>query len=157
VALDLKTELDGLIAALQANAVELAICGGVAVTIHGAPRLTDDFDFLVPADHIAAAKTAAATVGFDIPAGPITSGSGSAAQRTVHRVSKPDGPGLLTLDLIVAGGFLDEVWRDKVLVEWDAHRVHVVSRAGLIAMKRVAGRPKDLVDIAALEADGDDA
>jgi hypothetical protein len=32
----------------------------------------------------------------------------------------------------------------------------VVSRAGLLTMKRMAGRPKDLLDIAALEGGGED-
>jgi len=32
----------------------------------------------------------------------------------------------------------------------------VVSRAGLLTMKRMAGRPKDLLDIAALEDGGED-
>jgi hypothetical protein len=52
MALDLKAELEALIDALAAAAVPHAICGGIAVTIHGAPRLTDDLDLLVPADRI---------------------------------------------------------------------------------------------------------
>lgn len=83
-------------------------------------------------------------------------GRGTPHERTVHRVSKLDEGELLTLDLIVVAGALEEVWRGRVLVEWEGRRVPVVSRAGLLAMKRIAGRPKDLFDIAALEGGRED-
>lgn len=156
MALDLKEELEVLVEALGDASVPFAICGGIAVTIHGAPRLTKDLDLLVPATSIDAAKQTAAKVGFDIPAAPMTFGRGTAQARTVHRVSKLDEGELLTLDLIVVAGALEEVWRERVLVEWDGRRVPVVSRAGLLTMKRMAGRPKDLLDIAALEGGGED-
>lgn len=155
MALDLKQELEVLTAALGEASVPFAICGGIAVTIHGAPRLTDDLDLLVPATSIDAAKRVAAGVGFDIPAAPMVFGRGTTHARTVHRVSKLDEGELLTLDLIVVAGALEEVWGDRVVVEWDGRRVPVVSRAGLLMMKRIAGRPKDLLDIATLEG-GDD-
>jgi hypothetical protein len=156
MALDLKQELEMLVGALGEAAVPFAVCGGIAVTIHGAPRLTDDLDLLVPATSIEAAKQIAARVGFDVPAAPMVFGGGTPHARTVHRVSKLDEGELLTLDLIVVAGALEEVWRGRVLVEWEGRRVPVVSRAGLLAMKRIAGRPKDLLDIAALEGGGED-
>ncbi len=156
MALDLKEELEVVVEALGKASVPFAICGGIAVTIHGAPRLTKDLDLLVPATSIDAAKQTAAGVGFDIPAAPLTFGRGTAQVRTVHRISKLDEGDLLTLDLIVVAGALEEVWRDRVLVEWEGRRVPVVSRAGLLTMKRMAGRPKDLLDIAALEGGGED-
>ena len=52
VALDLKQELETLVDALSIAGVPFAVCGGIAVTIHGAPRLTDDLDLLVPAAEI---------------------------------------------------------------------------------------------------------
>ena len=155
MALDLKEQLELLVGALTDASVPFAICGGIAVTIHGAPRLTDDLDLLVPADEVNAAKLAAAAVGFDVPALPMVFGSGTPTERTVHRVSKLDEGELLTLDLILVAGFLEPVWADRVLVEWDGRRVPVVSRHGLLTMKRAAGRPKDLLDISTLEGGGE--
>jgi hypothetical protein len=155
--LDLKEELERLVEALSVASVPFAICGGIAVTIHGAPRLTDDLDMLVQAADIEKAKQVAAAVGFDLPARPMVFGAGTPDARTVHRVSKMDEGELLTLDLIIVAGPLEGVWRDRVLVEWEGRRVPVVSRVGLLSMKRLAGRPKDLLDIAALEGtDGDE-
>ncbi len=156
MALDLKQELEVLVEALGDASVPFAVCGGIAVTIHGAPRLTDDLDLLVPAASIDDAKQVAAKVGFDVPAAPMVFGRGTPHARTVHRVSKLDEGELLTLDLIVVAGVLEEVWRGRVLVEWEARRVPVVSRTGLLTMKRIAGRPKDLLDIAALEGEIED-
>lgn len=156
MALDLKQELEALVGALSEASVPFAVCGGIAVTIHGAPRLTIDLDLLVPATSIDAAKQAAARVGFDIPAAPMVFGRGTAHARTVHRISKLDEGELLTLDLIVVAGALEEVWTDRVVVEWEGRRVPVVSRTGLLKMKRIAGRPKDLLDIAMLEGGGED-
>jgi len=145
-----------LVEALSDAVVSFAICGGIAVTIHGAPRLTDDLDLLVPSADVEKAKQVAAAVGFDLSARPMVFGAGTPHARTVHRVSKLDEGELLTLDLIIVAGPLEDVWRDRVLVEWEGRRVPVVSRAGLLAMKRLAGRPKDLLDIASLEGDDSD-
>lgn len=62
----------------------------------------------------------------------------------------------MTVDLILVTPGLQSVWDDRLLVEWEGRRVPVVSRRGLIKMKRLAGRPQDLADIEALERlDGD--
>lgn len=73
-------------------------------------------------------------------------------ERRILRVSKAEGSDLLTLDLIVASPSFEDVWSTRVLVEWEGRRVPVVSVGGLIRMKRVAGRPQDLVDIENLSA-----
>lgn len=154
--LDLKHELEALTDALIADAVPFAICGGIAVTIYGAPRLTDDLDLLVRAVDLAATKRVAASVGFDVPAAPMLFAAETARARTIHRISKLDGADLLTLDLVIAEGVLEDVWNTRVIVEWETRRVPIVSRDGLLIMKRLAGRPKDLLDIAALEGPSDD-
>ena len=62
-----------------------------------------------------------------------------------------------SLDLIVAvGSALEAVWKSRILVEWEGHSVPVVSRDGLLTMKRLANRPKDQLDIAALEGTDDE-
>ena len=142
MALDLKQELEMLTDALGAAGVPFAICGGIAVTIYGAPRLTDDLDLLIQPADVSTTKQVAASVGFDVPAAPMIFSAGTPRARTIHRVSKLDGTGLLTLDLILVDGQLADVWKTRVTVEWESRRVPIVSREGLLAMKRLAGRPK---------------
>jgi hypothetical protein len=74
-------------------------------------------------------------------------------ERQVYRVSKLIGDELLTVDLLLLPHFLEEVWLGRETYEVEGSLVHVVSRAGLIFIKRVAGRPQDIGDIANLEGD----
>ena len=150
--LDLKQELERLIDALTDAGVDFGLCGGIAVTIHGAPRFTKDIDLLVSADDLDRALAAAKKAGFTLAAGPMTFEAGTPRERSIRRVSKPEGTELLTLDLILVSPALEDVWAGRMLIEWEGRRVPVVSRDGLVSMKRMAGRPIDLQDIEALEA-----
>jgi hypothetical protein len=78
--------------------------------------------------------------------------------REVQRVSKldPRSNDSLALDLLVVNADLEAVWRDRAF-DVGGLRIFVVSRDGLATMKRIAGRPQDLVDLAKLEGRyGDD-
>jgi hypothetical protein len=150
---NLKGELLGVVRALGDSGVPYALCGGMAVVLHGFPRLTRDIDLLIRQEHLEAAKAALAACGFVIGAGIIPFDLGRPHERQVYRVSKAIGEELLTVDLLLLPHFLEEVWQDRETYEVEGSVVHVVSRAGLIAMKRVAGRPQDLSDIADLEGD----
>jgi len=152
VSLNLKTETERVVDVLQRAGVDFAICGGIAVTIHGAPRFTRDIDLLIRAEDESRAVVAVALAGFDLPADPMVFDASGPLERRILRVSKAEGSDLLTLDLIVASPGFEDVWSTRVLVEWEGRRVPVVSVDGLIKMKRVAGRPQDLVDIENLSA-----
>jgi hypothetical protein len=56
---DLYRELTALIAALERAHLPYAVCGALAVAIHGAPRATKDIDILVPPEAIPAVLGAA--------------------------------------------------------------------------------------------------
>lgn len=133
--------------ALGARGVSFAICGGIAVTIHGAPRFTKDIDLLVTDDDLDAALEVARRCGFDLSAAPMVFGAGLASERHVRRVSKADGMELLTLDLVLVEPGFRDVWSSRVLVSWEGREVPVVSLAGLAIMKRRAGREQDLLDL----------
>ena len=45
--MDFFQELKDLAIALDASVVDYALCGGVALAIHGVPRATQDIDLLV--------------------------------------------------------------------------------------------------------------
>jgi hypothetical protein len=151
--MDPVTELEALIDAFDADAVPYALCGGLALAVHGFPRQTKDIDILVQPVDVERALAAAKRVGFDIPARKIVFGLRTNTPREVRRVSKlEDETGkLMTLDLLVVNPELDEVWTTRELVEAGHRRMTVVSRSGLATMKRIAGRPQDLADIAKLE------
>ena len=55
------------------------------------------------------------------------------------------------MDLLPLPPFLQDVWARRETYDLEGVPVDVVDRGGLIAMKRIAGRPQDLGDIAGLE------
>lgn len=145
--MDLIDELIGLSEAFEAAAVDYAICGGVALAIHGHPRFTKDIDILVRTEDLERALAAAATRGFILEGGRITFQTGTEDERAMFRVSKARGIHLLTLDLLLVGRVDDSIWTSRQAVDFEGRLVHVVSREGLIQMKSASGRPQDVIDI----------
>jgi hypothetical protein len=72
----------------------------------------------------------------------------------MHRLTKiiPDDPEVLVLDVIeVQPGATSLAWQTRGSTEWEGHPVTVVSRDGLISLKRLRGSPQDIADISLLE------
>jgi hypothetical protein len=88
----------------------------------------------------------------------MTFGLRAGTPREIQRVSKldPETGALLPLDLIVVNAELEQVWATRTILRAGERRMTVVSREGLATMKRIAGRPQDLVDLARLEGTADD-
>lgn len=149
--MDLKRELLEAVRALNRAGVPYALCGGMAVVLHGYPRLTRDIDLLIRPQELEAAKTALATAGFSIPGGLIPFDIGRPHERKVFRISKRIGKDLLAIDLLLLPHFLKDVWEDRETYKLDAVPITVVNRIGLISMKKIAGRHQDLSDIENLE------
>jgi hypothetical protein len=128
------------------------VCGGLAVAIHVAPRATLDVDLLLPRSALEAAKGVARGLGYRIESGPMLFSEGAVE---VRRLSKPDPEtgDLLSLDLLVVTPALQQVWASRERVPWEHGEVPVVSRRGLVEMKRLRGSGQDLDDIRALEAE----
>lgn len=141
-----------MVSALHRGNVPYALCGGMAVVLHGHPRLTRDIDLLIRRPDLAAAETALAKAGFTIPGGVIPFGRGGPHERELVRFSKRVGDDLLTVDLLLLPGFLREVWESRETYDLDGAPITAVSADGLIAMKRVAGRHQDLSDVEHLES-----
>lgn len=145
----LLDELSNLISALNENGVEYAVCGGLSLAIHGFARATLDIDLLIREESLEKAYKIAETLGFDIRGLDI-----SFKERAVEirRVSKIDDTGeVLSLDLLLVTPHIEDVWSSRETVDFLGNRLWVVSREGLLKMKRLAGRPQDLADIERLE------
>lgn len=145
--MDFYSEICVLVAALQQQGVEYAVCGGVALAIHGYPRFTKDIDLLVPPDQCRQVLEIAEQQGFLDPAGRIPFET-----LDVYRTSKIEGTDILTLDLLIVNATLEDVWNDRQVFLWNGTHLHVVSAAGLAKMKRLAGRDQDLLDVKRLES-----
>jgi hypothetical protein len=145
----LLDELSQLIFALDENKIEYAVCGGLALAIHGFARATLDIDVLIQPESLEKAYQVGAENGFDIRGLDI-----SFKERSVdiRRISKIDDNGeLLSLDLLLVTPQVQEVWETREKIDFLGKRLSVVSLAGLIKIKTLAGRPQDLADIDRLQ------
>ena len=145
----LLDELSQLISALDENEIEYAVCGGLALAIHGFARATLDIDILIKAESLEKAYKIGAENGFDIRGLDI-----SFKERAVEipRVSKIDDDGeVLSLDLLLVTSHVEDVWETREKIDFLGKKLSVVSLSGLIKMKTLAGRPQDLADIWRLE------
>ena len=158
MAFDLIEELHNLLSAFDRDRIDYAICGGIALGIHGYPRATMDIDLLIQRADVQRAIAAARSCGFDIPARKITFGLRTNTPREVYRVSKLDDVSgrMMPCDLMLVAYEYEEVWNTREARMWNDKELWVVSRSGLATMKRIAGRPQDLVDLGKLEGRDDD-
>jgi hypothetical protein len=99
------------------------------------------------------ARAVLATTGFDLESGILRLGEGPAEVERLFRLTKTEGTEFLTLDLLLVTPRHEETWTSREPFEFGERVVWVVSRDSLIQMKRRAGRPKDLADVAALESE----
>jgi predicted nucleotidyltransferase len=144
---DLVGELKNVARHFEAAALPYAVCGGLAVTIHGAVRTTRDIDVLILAADVERAMSALESAGFNLGAQPMVFGAGTPFEREIRRVSKVAGGETLTVDLLLVAPFLADVFESRESVAWSGVTLQVVSLPGLIKMKRIAGRHQDLADI----------
>lgn len=145
-----------MIAALSDASIEYALCGGLAVNVYGHVRATMDIDVLIPASEVDRALAALRPLGYSFDAGAIPFDAGTPKAREVRRVSRVEGGDFLSVDLLVVTPVFEDVWSSRTRVTWNGRALPVVSREGLLAMKRVAARTQDLADIERLQELGDD-
>lgn len=144
--LDLYDELKSLVARLMERNLEFALCGGLAMAVHGLPRATVDIDLLVPPDALEGAKMVARGLGYRVEALPMTLADGVIQ---IRRLSKSDleSGDMLSVDLLLVTPRLEEVWRTREEVEWEHGRLPVVSREGMILLKSLRRSGQDEDDI----------
>ena len=148
---NLESELRDLVRLYNQERVEYALCGGMAVAIHGYPRFTKDIDFLIPAHSLELAKSVAAMAGFLDESGRIPF-----PDCDVYRVLKIEGQEYRILDLLVPKSLETVAWKQRQWFDWNGLPICAVSVEGLVEMKRAAARDQDLIDIKNLGFDSNE-
>lgn len=147
--LDLLDELKNVLATLEEAHVPYALCGGLAMAVHGFPRATVDIDVLVAENDFPRVEAAVAPLGFTIQALPMSFRGGEVR---IRRLSKVHDTGqLLSLDALLVTPATESAWNTRQSMNWDFGTITVVSREGLIALKSLRGSGRDRDDIAQLE------
>jgi hypothetical protein len=146
-----------LVERLVAGQVDFVVIGGIAAVIHGSATITRDLDVAYATDEENLERLGAVLVALgarlrgvteDVPFVP----DGRTLRRTrVLTLDTPDGRLDVLADPDGSPGY--ELLRERALAaDLDGIVVRIASLDDLIAMKKAAGRPKDLVAVEELEA-----
>jgi hypothetical protein len=154
--LDLHEELRKLVALFDEHKVEYALCGGVAMAIHGRLRTTIDIDLLILSESLEKVLEVAKSLGYNIRGKDLTFANSAVEIRRVSKID-PESGDLLSLDLLLVTPQIRTVWESRAEAEWEGGSLSVVSRDGLIQLKRLRSSAQDLADIKALEEGDRDA
>lgn len=151
-----------LFAALEAAGLEYAVVGGVAVNIHGVPRMTYDVDIVVATTEPSLRTCREVLEGLGLRSRlpfALESIAAAATRRELEHdrnlvavtFTDPSNP-LREVDVLVAPSLdPDGIAARAVRRGSGAMTVRVASIEDLVRMKRLARRPQDLADVAHLE------
>jgi hypothetical protein len=146
--MDIYQELAQLVASLNKAGVPYALCGGLALAVHGLVRATEDIDLLVEEPDLLQIRTEAERLGFRLTPTPFEFKGG---QVKIHRMIKPAGEDLLVLDLLIVTPATQSAWETRYRSETEFGPITVISPTGLIYLKTLLGSGQDLDDIRRLK------
>lgn len=149
--MNINDELKSVATSLNDSGIEYALCGGLAVAVHGYPRATRDIDILIKESDLNRIIDILQKRGYNLRAGIIPFNVGEKSESRIYRISKASGEDILTIDLVFVSPIMEDVWETREIVSVEDYKINVVSLSGLKKMKRLAGRPQDLVDLEQLE------
>src|SRR3954447_8181077 len=150
-----------VIEALELAGIRYVVVGGLAVVLHGYPRLTADVDIAVDLAPKEAARTIEVLVELGLrPRASVRAEDFAdpdiratwAAEKGMQVLSlwDPEHP-MRVVDLFVENPVeFEGLWNRSTIIELPGTRVRVASIPDLIDMKERAGRPQDVEDVAAL-------
>lgn len=145
-------DAERIFAALDAHGIEYVLIGGIAVQAHGHVRMTNDID-MIPSPKSANLKRLAAAL-TELQARVLNPGSESLqidakmlSRATLWQFATRHGD----IDVLHDAPASFSGLRERALViALGEYAIPIASRDDLINMKRAAGRPVDLADVAAL-------
>ena len=149
-------DFEGFVGALGRAQADFIIVGGAAGTVHGAARLTQDFDVVYARNRTNVEKVVAALA----PYKPYPRGAPDGLPFQWDAITLEHGTNFtLTTQLgdidllgeIVGGRTYEELLPHSIIVTLYGVECRCLELEKLIAVKRAAGRPKDFEAIAELE------
>jgi hypothetical protein len=151
--MDLYEQMKKVLAVLEAAHIPHALCGGLAMAVHRFPRATMDIDLMIEESSLAEATKIAKSLGYTMDVGLMTFARGAVK---IYRLTMIDAEfgDVLPLDFLLVTPALRQVWETRMAVEWEGGTLRVVSREGLVQLKRLRHSGQDQDDISRLEDEG---
>lgn len=150
--LDITDELKALVNELNRHEIEYALCGGLAMGVHGWMRATVDIDLLILSESLDDVIEIAKSQGYSLRGKEMSFAGGAIEIRRISKIDAASGD-LIPLDLILVSPEIRHVWDNRQQGNWEGGKLSVVTREGLISLKKLRGSYQDLADIKQLEGD----
>ncbi len=147
--MDLSPDLIDVLAEFENFAVEYLVIGGWAVSTHAKPRFTKDLDLWIGTAPANLERAVQALAAFGAPRELLLEAAQMTAEEFFFFGSPP-----ARIDLLrsIPGVIFEEAWPRRERARWDSLTVNLIGLNDLIAAKRAAGRPQDLLDLQLLLA-----
>lgn len=151
------TDFEKIVRLFSESEIECVIVGGLAATIHGSARLTQDVDFVYARNRANVRRLVAALRPYSpylrgAPPGLPFDWSEATIERGLNFTLTTALGDIDLLGEITGGGDYNALAPQSVEVELFGCRCRCLDLPGLIRAKRAAGRPKDIEALAELEA-----
>jgi hypothetical protein len=147
----LNEDFRDILDALSDHGVEFVVVGAWSLAFHGHPRATLDFDVFVRPSPDNARRVIAALRDFGAPlASHGVTEQDFAVAGTVYQIGLP--PRRIDLITEISGVTFEVAWATRAEATIAGRTIAFLGRQALIDNKRASGRPKDLADVARLEA-----
>ena len=144
--MNLLDELNIIIKKLNEENVDYALFGGLAVAIYGFVRATEDIDLLILLKDIVKIKNILMNNGYTIEANPMTFRSDKVK---IERITKIDQKkeDAISVDLLLVTPEIEKVWDSIQTLIWNGMELSIVSKQGLIDLKKLRNSKQDQADI----------
>lgn len=146
----LQKDIREFVELLLSRRVEFLLVGGYALAFHGAPRFTEDIDFLVMVSAENAGKLAALLGEFGFGELGIVAEDFLVPDQVIQLGRAPNRIDLLTG---ISGVSWQQAWETRISANFDGLEIPVIGKDALEANKVATGRPQDLADVARLRKD----
>ena len=145
----MNPDFSDILSELTAAGAEFMIVGAFAIAAHGNPRATGDIDIWVRPSRENAERVLVALRAFGAPLADLSTDD-LIDEQTVFQI----GVAPVRIDILagIDGISFEDAWPRRVEANLGTLTVPVLGLADLATNKRAAGRPKDLADLAWIEA-----
>lgn len=144
----LHQDFKDLLAAFAERQVKYLLIGGYAVTFYARPRFTKDIDLWIDRDPENRRRVYEALAAFGAPEQVLEALPGIQPDEILYMGAPPARVDILQE---VDGADFAAAFERRVEASWEGVPVSILGLDDLIATKRAAGRPQDLLDLAVLE------
>jgi hypothetical protein len=142
-------DFEDLCKCLNGHGVEYVIVGAHALALYSLPRFTGDFDVFVGPSHDNVTRLFSAIAEFWAPIEGTSVEEVASGTKILQMGREPWQIHIMTE---ISGVTWAEVWSGRVSDVYGSTPASFIGREEFVRNKRASGRPKDLADLAELEA-----